>query len=279
MSALIEFKKLVVGKQYDRPELARIWGYRGHQALSRGVVTPIKSNIIILFVTKHKQLSLPQYSDYIIDDFLYWDTENKGGSNARIINAKTNGDKVYLFYRAKHHQSFIFKGFIEFVEILDDERLPHQFLFKVLGEQKLTKDLIFEPVFSENTNKTQSRSMVLSRIGQGKFRTGVLKLWNGCAVNKINIPELLKASHIKPWKDSDDVEKLDPYNGLLLSPIFDTLFDQGFISFCDDGKILLSKQILGLCKTLSISGTEKLVKVYSSNRVYLKFHREYIFLK
>ncbi|MEJ2882275.1 HNH endonuclease [Pedobacter sp. GR22-6] len=279
MSALIDFQKLVVGKQYDRPELAIMWGYKGHQALSRGVVTPVKSNVVMLFVTKKKQASLPQYSDYIIDDFLYWDSESKGGNNLRIINAKSNGDEVYLFYRAKHHQPFIFKGRVEFIEVLDHVNLPHQFLFKVLGEIKATEELIFEPIFPENKNKTQSRSLALSRVGQGKFRTALFKLWDGCAVSHIDIPELLKASHIKPWKDSNDSEKLDPYNGLLLSPIFDTLFDKGFISFDDDGKILLSSAVMSLCEKLNISGAEKLTKVYSSSRAFLRFHRENILLK
>ena len=80
-------------------------------------------------------------------------------------------------------------------------------------------------------------------------------------------------------KDSNESEKLDPYNGLLLSPIFDTLFDKGFISFNDNGKIILSKAIMGVCRQLNISGNEKLTRVYRSGERYLKYHRENIFLK
>jgi len=279
MSTLIDFEKLVVGNEYARKELAEVWGYQGFQGLSRGVITPRNSNVIILFVTKDKQASLPQYSDYIIDDFLYWDGESGGGNNSRIIGAEQNGDDIYLFYRARHHQNFTYKGIVALIEVLNEQTLPHQFLFKVLGEPTSPDNPIYEPVFPNNHKATDSRAMALSRIGQGKFRTGLFKLWDGCAVNSIHIPELLRASHIKPWKSSDAAERLDPYNGLLLSPIFDTLFDKGFISFDDHGKILLSKQIMDSCEVLSLSGEEKLVKVYNSNKVYLEYHREHVFLK
>lgn len=278
MSALIDFHNLKIGSLYDRPKLAKMWGYRAHQALSRGVFTPAQSNVVILFVTKEKQASLPQYSDYIIDDFLYWDSESKGGNNSRIINSKYNGDEIYLFYRSRHHQPFIYEGAIEFVAVLDDQQLPHQFLFKVIGESKPTENLFLEPVFSENQNETELRAMALSRIGQGKFRTDLFKLWKGCAVNNITMPELLRASHIKPWEKSNNKERLDPYNGLLLSPIFDALFDKGLISFDDDGKILLSKQALSVSEKLHISGKETLSQGYEGNRGYLKFHRENVFL-
>ena len=57
-----------------------------------------------------------------------------------------------------------------------------------------------------------------------------MEYWDSkCAVTGLAIPELLKASHIKPWKDSTDEERLDIFNGLLLAPHLDAAFDRGFI--------------------------------------------------
>ena len=61
----VSFEQLKVGEKYSRPVLTELWGYKGTAAISRGVVTPAGSNIIILFVTKEKQESFPQYNDYI----------------------------------------------------------------------------------------------------------------------------------------------------------------------------------------------------------------------
>ena len=63
---------LVIGQKYERSYLAKLWGYESYHAISRGVVTPIGTNLIILFVTKNKQQSLTQYRDCIEGDLLYW---------------------------------------------------------------------------------------------------------------------------------------------------------------------------------------------------------------
>lgn len=99
----VSFEGLVIGKEYDRPLLAKMWGYEGFQAISRGVVTPSGQNIIILFVTRDKQESLTQYDDYIDGDSLYWEGEAKHGSDDRIANAQASGDAIHLFYRVAHH--------------------------------------------------------------------------------------------------------------------------------------------------------------------------------
>ena len=91
---------------------------------------------------------------------------------------------------------------------------------------------------------TERRSLLLSRVGQGQFREGVSKVWGGrCAVTGLDIVALLRASHIKPWRDSDNRERLDPYNGLFLSPAYDATFDAGMISFGDDGAVIISDDL------------------------------------
>lgn len=88
----VHFDELQIGNQYDRSFLAKLWNYQGFQAISKGVVTPSGSLVIILFVTKIKQGSLQQYNDYIRDNVLFWEGEDKHGSDQRIINSKSMGD-------------------------------------------------------------------------------------------------------------------------------------------------------------------------------------------
>ena len=81
---------------------------------------------------------------------------------------------------------------------------------------------------------TTREALVQARLGQGKFRSDLVSLWEKgeiCALTGIDAPELLTASHIKPWRDSDDMERLDPCNGLLLVAHVDRAFDRNLLSF------------------------------------------------
>lgn len=93
--------------------------------------------------------------------------------------------------------------------------------------------------------KTTREALVKARIGQGLFRRRVVQKYGRCLITKIEEPALLVASHIKPWRDcrKDPQECLDPENALLLSPTWDRLFDQGFISFTDQGEMIISDNL------------------------------------
>ena len=80
----------------------------------------------------------------------------------------------------------------------------------------------------------------LVRLNQCKFRKELIQYWGGCSVTGFTDEKLLIASHIKPWRNATDKEQLNPFNGLLLIPQLDYLFDKGYISFSDSGKIILS---------------------------------------
>ena len=76
-----------------------------------------------------------------------------------------------------------------------------------------------------------------ARVGQGRFRRDVVDLWGKgevCVLTGIDVPELLIASHIKPWRDSSDEERLDPCNGLLLATHVDKAFDRYLVSFREE---------------------------------------------
>jgi hypothetical protein len=90
---------------------------------------------------------------------------------------------------------------------------------------------------------TTKEQLVKSRRGQGVFRANVRLNEKSCRITKTTNPKHLRASHIKPWKDSTDQEKLSGFNGLMLAPHIDHLFDSGMISFTNEGDLLVSKQL------------------------------------
>lgn len=91
---------------------------------------------------------------------------------------------------------------------------------------------------------TERKQLIDARLGQGRFRRNVEGLWDdACSVSGCAIREALRASHIKPWKPSDDAERLDGENGLLLTADLDALFDKGLISFSVGGQMLVADRI------------------------------------
>jgi len=124
--------------------------------------------------------------------------------------------------------------------------------------------------------ETDKIALIKTRIGQGEFRSGLLNYWRGCAVTGYKTPKLLIASHIKPWRDANDQERLDTYNGLLLTPNLDKAFDAGFISFDSKGSILISKLIENPFKIGIKIDMKANFKI--NHQKYLDYHRNSIFM-
>ncbi|WP_286970719.1 HNH endonuclease [Flavobacterium sp. UBA4854] len=130
--------------------------------------------------------------------------------------------------------------------------------------------------------ETEKIRLIKLRIQQSLFRKMVVKHWEKCAITKCENQSILIASHIKPWKDSDNLEKLDPFNGILLSPIYDKLFDKYLISFDDNGNILISDELTNNdLVALNVKKTDKLNfhKLEKRHLDYLIHHRNIFFLK
>lgn len=127
--------------------------------------------------------------------------------------------------------------------------------------------------------ETEKDAIIKSRIGQSKFRTSLKIHWNNrCTVTGCSFVELLIASHIKPWSDSNNHERLDEFNGFLLTPNLDKAFDSGLISFKKDGSILISNEINDEQITaLGIDEGMELRHVDENHHKYLEFHRNHIF--
>lgn len=277
----VEFDTLEIGKSYDRPFLANLWGYQSYHAISKGVVTPANTKYIVLFVTKEKQSVFPQYNDYIDVNLLFWEGEEKHSSDQRIIQAKGENEEIHLFYRDIHHTPFIYFGKVTLTDFLLRENTPSEFIFRI---EKLSSEIdIFKEVREhtaeyETLDKTEREQIVASRLGQGKFRKNVIRLWGSCSITGLQNISLLRASHIKPWKDSNNQERLNPFNGLLLIPNFDFSFDSGYITFQNNGDIIVSQRLsLSARKVLDVKENVRLRRVFPENKEYLEFHRNEVF--
>ncbi|MBR5085501.1 MAG: HNH endonuclease [Muribaculaceae bacterium] len=130
--------------------------------------------------------------------------------------------------------------------------------------------------------KTKKRDEQLryARIGQGLYRDKLLQECPFCPITMINDERLLIASHIKPWAVSTDKERLDPKNGFILSPLYDRLFDRGFITFTDDRRMhisnWLSPQNIRRCG-LTDNSFIQLLPLDEKRCEYLAYHRESVF--
>lgn len=130
-------------------------------------------------------------------------------------------------------------------------------------------------------NSTEAVREVVQRVGQDIFRRTLIDYWGGrCAVTGFDVVEVLRASHIKPWADCEsDAERLDVFNGLLLAPHLDALFDRGLVTFSDEGQLLRSPQLSDRQWAMLGIGAvgARADSLADGHRRYLAWHRVEVF--
>ncbi len=150
-----------------------------------------------------------------------------------------------------------------------------------LGQKDFWEDKIEKDIKDSDIKETEKESIILSRRGQGRFRSNLLEIEHECRVTHIDNQNYLIASHIKPWRHSSNSERLDGENGFLMSPNIDFLFDRGLISFKNSGEVIVSP--VADNSSLSKMTIEKLNSVNvgsftSKQSQYLEYHRDKILL-
>ena len=212
--------------------------------------------------------------------------------NLALKDHQKNRKRVFLF------ESYS-KGFVKFkceVESFDVDyfetpdtsgqtRIGIKFFFQRKGANLPIQATLFtqsnkvlEPFANygfKPPNNTERKGLVTSRVGQGAYRKRIIHRWQyKCAVTSFDKLDVLIASHIVPWADSNDNERLDVNNGLLLSPTYDALFDRHLISFENNGKIILSDTIeLQAFEKIGVVGKEQINNLSEYNIKYLDRHR------
>ncbi len=213
--------------------------------------------------------------------------------NLALKEHKNLGKRVFLF-------EFERKGYVEFVSELElfdvdyfntldangDIRIGIKFFFMRTGVTVPVSVEQFKSIYTNEPileygqfitpNITERSGLVTSRIGQGAYRKRVIHRWEyQCAVTKFDKLEILIASHIVPWSNATNEERLDVHNGILLSPTFDALFDKHLITFETNGKIVLSNQIEEQAfNRIGVTGKEKIETLSNYNKIYLERHNQ-----
>lgn len=176
-------------------------------------------------------------------------SSNKQYGNARTANKIDSDDEPIIFELLKKKS----------VYISDDE------------QEKKIKDSNEIPV-------TEKEQLIKARRGQGVFRNRVGKFESCCRLTGVSNKLHLIASHIKPWAESSNEERLNGENGLLLSPHVDHLFDKGYISFSDEGDVLFSKALdESILNKWLISKNKKTGTFTDPQKAFLEYHRKHVF--
>lgn len=170
-----------------------------------------------------------------------------------------------------------------------------KYCFIKFEDQDTHKKYIYmRPIFFNDLKATQIENEILSieeekesqgtkrvrRLKQNAYRTALLENMPFCPFTMVADDRLLVACHIKPFADCEsDDERYDPKNGITMTPTFHTLFDLGFISFEDDGRLLISPFLSNITKKrLNIKEGDK-IRLQSGSGKYLEYHRNNIFCK
>lgn len=162
--------------------------------------------------------------------------------------------------------------------VVRDQQLPTEHPEAVQDWEDALSRIIESDAKLEETEK---KALVSARRGQGRFRENVRRIERACRITHVDRPEHLRASHCKPWRDSSNDERLDGENGLLLTPTIDHLFDRGFISFENNGSLLISP----VAHRLSLKRMDVPLEIVfnagtftAGQKQHLTFHRERVFL-
>ena len=240
--------------------------------------------------------------EWLNEDVFSYSGEGQSGDmqftrgNLALRDHLPQGKRIFLFRSVAKgfveyvsELSFLDHGFFPSKDTTGYSRIGIKFFFKRVGEQKykIPADLnsvnqFFdpkEPYRINPPNETERSGLVTTRVGQGAYRKSILHRWEyKCAATMYDDTRILIASHIVPWKDADDNQRLDVDNGILLSPDFDALFDKHLISFeYSSGNLLISKQLSNSNLTLlGIAGNERIKNLSNGNKDYLIHHNELI---
>ena len=147
----------------------------------------------------------------------------------------------------------------------------------VLAEERTAVDELFNDVkeLQQVPSSTERDALTKARMGQGLFRQRVAQQEPVCRVTGLTRQEFLIASHIKPWRDCDNQERLDGANGLLLSPHIDKLFDRHWISFDVDGHLIWQHEAAGdALRCWGIASVNVIRPFTREQEVFLEQHRQ-----
>jgi len=191
-----------------------------------------------------------------------------------LVGYSKGDDRWYMkdVFRAAIEEAGLFAA----NPVIPDEIIPWN-----ESEDEFDEDeqIVDDILADESIPETVREQLILARVGQGKFRERVELVSGKCRLTGVSDSNFLIASHIKPWRVCDNEERLDGHNGLMLSPHADQLFDEGYISFNDNGALIVSEALApDILKAWSIDTSVNAGALTQLQSKYMAYHREYVFI-
>ena len=306
----MSFNSLILGNKYSKKDLSEIFDNPNISIVREGIYN-VSNSESFFFVDLEKKGKEDRFhfDDYFEGDFFHWDSQTTQHIDTPKIQEIVKGLRTpHLFIRVTPKvknttQPFVYCGRLKYVEYIEGTSKPVHLIFQNIDYQDDTenKDLLDvyfwkpdkiggssqfkitnrETVSEDRKRKlkkpniTERSGLVTSRVGQGYYRQQIIEKWEGkCPVTQSELLKILISSHIVPWSECNDKERLDVENGILLSPNVDSLFDKHLISFSDNGQMIISERLSGEeLKKLGIP-VGVTIKVTEGMKKYLQRHRE-----
>ncbi len=304
---------LELGQYYSKKDLAEHLQEETISVVREGLYYCKKTFTTLLFVdlVKRDKEEKFHFNDFFEGEYFHWDSQTTQHIDSPKIQEMISGERTpHLFVRMHQKiknvtQPFIYCGALEYLEFVHGTSKPVHIVFRSLdideetGNEDLLEIYTWKPnsigeapkksskegrISAERKKKykkpdlTERKGLVTSRVGQGYYRQQIIDKWNAtCPLTGCKNLKILIASHIVPWKECNEEERLDEENGILLSPNADALFDKHLISFDDDGSMLVSSSIstaelqqLGVNKDDIIPVSKRMRKYLARHRMHLK---------
>lgn len=306
----MSFNNLVLGNKYSKKDLSEIFKNSNISIVREGIYN-VSSSESFFFVDLEKKGKEERFhfDDFFEGDYFHWDSQTTQHINSPKIQEIVNGDRTpHLMIRVVPKiknitQPFVYCGRLKYIEYEKGTSKPVHILFQNIDYKDDTDNEDLIEIYSwkpgkigktskskiskqgsvskerisnyKRPSKTERTGLVTSRVGQGYYRQMIREKWdNRCPVTGCEVLSILISSHILPWSECNEDERLDVENGILLSPDVDALFDKHLISFKDNGELIISDIVnhqdilqLGIAIDVKINITEGMKK-------YLKIHRK-----
>lgn len=174
-------------------------------------------------------------------------------------------------------KEIIEKGITYFIENDLNKLCENLYSISNVKVKKEILSIIAEVSNLNEVTETEKSIVIKSRIGHGELKKEILKEQGCCKICGLADRRFLIASHIKPWSKSNDQERLDLNNVLLLCPHHDSVFDKGYITFDREGQILISSELTLETRALLNLNPENKIELTCKQSEYIQWHRENVF--
>lgn len=306
----MSFSSLTIGEKYSKKDLSEIFDNPNISIVREGIYNlSDKESFFFVDLEKKGKEERFHFDDFFQGEYFHWDSQTTQHINSPKIQEIVRGTRTpHLMIRISpkiknQTQPFIYCGRLKYDQYEKGTDRPVHIIFQNIDYQDDTENKELIEIYSwrpgkvgkttkskidkegnvskqrksnyKKPNTTEREGLITSRVGQGYYRNLIREKWNyKCPVTGCDILEILISSHILPWSESNEDERLDVENGILLSPNVDSLFDRNLISFTDEGEMVLSKKITP--EQLSNLGipTNSKITISQGMKTYLKRHRE-----